>query len=432
MKAGYTVAWSEGTYLTQQHFQYWDASMQTACAQAMQFNKPYAYGVSLCILDEQVLSQGICRLKQLCWISRTGQVVTYHDQIMPILQCILAEKSDAIVYLQMPYNNNCRGLSGYECHEMTAQYHVEYFQLNDFHDKNRTQEIALKRQHIALSTSSLAPEGCISVPFVRLKYKSGNYFEYDASFIPESTSIFNVQPLLEVFCRIYQSVADKVYALKKQLERKWDAQSHIEAMKWSDCLVSLNVMRQHGKSHPHDLYQLMVSLLHQAYLTKKEGLILPEYHHHDLAGTFSTIEQYLNSMLELNVLPEEDKIVLSKIDEQHYSTGPIPLAVIQNFDWYLGVSLAHDDLQWVRQFMQQVKLSSVETLPNILISALPGISLQHVQRPPSSIRIRSGFEYFKLKKHDAYWESLVIHQNMTVYLPKPFHAAELSLDIVRE
>ncbi|MFI4956477.1 MAG: type VI secretion system baseplate subunit TssK [Gammaproteobacteria bacterium] len=431
MKAGYTIAWSEGTYLTQQHFQYWDASIHDAQTRLMHLLMPYAYGLLACTWDTEALTQGVCRLKYVRWVCPTGEVMTYDGTHMPVLQCVLDPHASTYIYLQCG-NHGCEGLSGYVCTTQQPQYQVEYDELPDTYDSGKKQEVALKRANLILSTSPIPPTGGWSYPIACVKHRVGNHFIWDRDFIPAVMQISSCDGLRDWMDRIMHGVSDKVCSLQKQLERKWDPQAYLEATQWSDVLVELTLIKQHGVAHPHMLYALSSKLIHQAYLLKGTGLQFPPYQHDRLTDIFMWIETTLNEIWAINELPEEDKIILSRLDEHHYSTGHIPLPVIQSCDWYLGVSMESDDLKWVKNFIQQVKLSPSQNLTGILVSALPGIGLQHVQRPPSSVRLRSGYEYFKLKKNDPYWESLVTHQNMTVYLPKPFHTAQLSLDIVKE
>lgn len=431
MKTGYSIAWAEGTFLTQQHFQYWDDTIKESQLCVMQTLLPYAYGLIACVWDTSGLGQGVFQVKTLRWRTAQGDVLCHDHSAMPLLQCHIGLKEACDVYL-VAHTQGCHGLSGYPESNHDPRFHVEYHAVSDSFDTSKIQEVALKRFHLSLVAATSRPQTTFAYPIARLKYRIGNAFELDQDFMPTSIQVNACEGLAQLIQRLIRGMTDKLASTQQQLDKKWDVQLHLEAIQWSHCLVDLTEIQRHGTAHPHTVYVLLAKLVQQAYLLKPGAVQIPAYDHERLHDVMQAMEMLVQTVWGVDRIREEEKITLTRQDDCHYVTGAVPRDAIETCDWYLGVSVAQDDLAWIKQFIQQVKVSPQENLDSILMSALPGIGLQHVQRPPSSVRLRSGYEYFKLKKHDAYWESFLNHGHVTVYLPKPFHTAALTLDVVKE
>lgn len=222
MKAGYTLAWSEGTYLTQQHFQCWGKTIDQIYLSVINHLVPYAYGVMQCEFDDDAIRQGICRLTSLQLLTRSGHHIVYQSTHMPVVECLLNDSS-ALIYLHWSQNDLCRGLSGYDNMGPAPQFEVEYHLIRDMHDTQRAQEVAFKRYRIELSNSPMAAEGTYSMPIARVRHNVGNQYEFDKAYMPTAMS-FKAVPSFNLFLeRLIPVITHKLSSLKQQLSRKWDA-----------------------------------------------------------------------------------------------------------------------------------------------------------------------------------------------------------------
>jgi type VI secretion system protein ImpJ len=69
-------------------------------------------------------------------------------------------------------------------------------------------------------------------------------------------------------------------------------------------------------------------------------------------------------------------------------------------------------------------------MEHLVRNALPGVSLRHLQIPPSAIPIKLNYQYFSLNQDGPEWEAIKRSRNFAAWVPADFPNPELELIIV--
>ncbi len=97
---------------------------------------------------------------------------------------------------------------------------------------------------------------------------------------------------------------------------------------------------------------------------------------------------------------------------------------------YLAVSSTLDETELAKKVTQLVKISSGTQLEQLVHSALPGISLTHMAKPPGSIPVKLDYQYFSLNQSGRAWEAVGKARNLAAYVPGDIPAPQLELVIL--
>ena len=97
---------------------------------------------------------------------------------------------------------------------------------------------------------------------------------------------------------------------------------------------------------------------------------------------------------------------------------------------YLAVSSEMNEGELINKVPSLVKVCSATQIEVLVQKALPGVTLTHMQRPPSAIPIKLNHQYFSLNMSGVYWETVLRGRNLAAYVPGDFPAPQLELIIL--
>jgi type VI secretion system protein ImpJ len=82
--------------------------------------------------------------------------------------------------------------------------------------------------------------------------------------------------------------------------------------------------------------------------------------------------------------------------------------------------------------LQLVKVCSAQFVPELVKRALPGLTLTHMQVPPSAISAKVDSQYFAVTRSGPCWEHLMRTKNVGVYVPGDIPSPEIELIVLLE
>ena len=146
------VVWSEGTLLTQQHFQQWQLFLEQQRIETMKMSEPYYWGVQSLSIDESALLNGVFRVKECQAIFPHGQLVMFNTEQSGELTCDLRDDhaDSSGIYLCIPLNQQIAGLSGYSENKKQSGWRTKYETIQDLYDLSREREVAFGEANLML------------------------------------------------------------------------------------------------------------------------------------------------------------------------------------------------------------------------------------------------------------------------------------------
>jgi type VI secretion system protein ImpJ len=202
-------------------------------------------------------------------------------------------------------------------------------------------------------------------------------------------------------------------------------------------IAHLQYLLNHSWIHPLRAYEYLVEsvakLSSLAQKTEVQKIVF--YDHNNLQSVFSALAFSFKTLIHV-VVPERLAIIdLVKEKDCKYCSDNIPKYILEKQSFFLIVLHVEGETDWINRFLREVKISSIDYLDIIIASALPGLALNYVSRPPHQLPIKSGYQYFQicpLGLKGEHWEKIIKTRSMGIFLSGYFMNIEIKLLAIEE
>jgi len=186
--------------------------------------------------------------------------------------------------------------------------------------------------------------------------------------------------------------------------------------------------------HPEELFREM-SRLSGALCTfslDSSPRSLPAYNHYDSGSGFAYLEDHIVRHLEI-IVPSQAVVIPLKAAARYFFEGEIrDQRCLGRSRWILGVRSPVGEADVISKTLQFVKVCSSQFVPELVKRALPGLTLNHMQVPPSAISAKVDSQYFVITRSGPCWEHIMRTRNIGVYVPGDLPTPEIELIVLLE
>jgi type VI secretion system protein ImpJ len=437
--------WSEGTLLSQQHFQQWDLFLEHSRLFQLKMLQPYFWGLLQLEIDEVALLTDRFRIKTCTAIFPNGRMVTFNTSEHGELCLELNQPHNEIteIFLCTPLSQHIQGLSGYDTPHDFCAFKTQYKYTLDQYDHCREREVAFAIPNLCLLDHHQNREQYTQIKIALLERNINGQNQCIKQFIPSTVHISANSALTDFLQCVLDLLSAKTKLLTdKNFNHVQDA-SQLKNIEFIHFLLLqtlnqfspvLKDLQQKRFTHPWELYQEIVRLLGglSVFPHTEHNLKLPFYDHNNLTEVFHTLKtqlQYvLGQTLPLNVL----KLDLIQHTDSLYLIDQIDHNLFIKHDFYLAVKIESDDLTWIHRFLQQVKIACQTDIQAVIGSAVPTITLKHIQRPQDYLPSKNGYEYFCLNKQNEYWQRIKETGNLALFISYEFTDAQFEILAIKK
>ena len=438
------VVWAEGIFLGQQHFQAWDRQLNERIGFAMQAHLPFYWGVSVLEWSETALREGRFELNRLKCVLPNGQAIDFNrEQEDPVFFDLASSgREECVVSLAVPNNGVVAGVAGYQSDSRIASWIAQYKDLSDDCDSARTREVLLAKPNIMLRIERDTAERMQSLRLVKIQRQYDGEYKVVNDIFPPCLNINAITSLRDVVQSSVDMLTNLVREFAKNRLKIGDVSSYstnelTEFLFNKELALLLPEMQQYIQQpnlHPYGYYQLLTRI-HQVvsvYIHPEAIGRVVEYKHDALEECLTPLLNDVRNMLLSRKERPEDQVALNYLSPGRYETTEVPRHALENFSFYLAVDCKQDSVEWVNQFTGLCKLASIDQLDAIVASGLPGVPIKHVQRLPQKIRIKSGYEYFRILTDNELWNAVVLSQKFGMFCMGEFADAKIELIMLEE
>ena len=96
--------------------------------------------------------------------------------------------------------------------------------------------------------------------------------------------------------------------------------------------------------------------------------------------------------------------------------------------FYLAVSAAMPAAELVEVVPLRFKLGAPDDVEKFVLSAMPGVRLQHAPQVPAAVPVRPDTCYFTIEAKGQMYERMLQAQSISIYVPSGM--SELSLELI--
>lgn len=441
------VVWHEGMHLAQHTFQaqsrYFEDSIQFVVSHL--FVAPY--GVAGLDLDAAALQNGTVSVLHARGVMPDG--LPFHipqgDPPPPplgIRELFSPTQDSQLLLLAIPAYQpgqaNCTLAPG----ETSRRYVAEFGDIPDDTTGGDKRTVTFGRKNFRLVLEGTpASEGLVTLPIARVRRDGAGHFIFDPEFVPPCLQIGASPRLLDMLQRVVEMLDAKSGAVRGGGAQAEGAggrgASGDVASFWLSHAVHSAVapLRHHlhaKRVHPERLF-VELSRLGGALCTfalDAHPGALPAYDHDHLGECFAALDQHIRANLEI-VVPTGYVTVQLQRSAQYLQVGAIvDKRCLGPAVWFLGVRSSLGDAELIRSVPQLIKVCSQKHILRLVKEAYPGLTLQHVATPPSSIAPRADMRYFTVIRSGPCWEAIAQSQDLGIYVPDGIRDAELELRVL--
>lgn len=440
MKSIRKVIWAEGMFLGQQHFQLWDEYYERLQNLHVRSISPLSWGLLDFEYDEDALENNQFRLISCHAIFPDGRVISYNlneNHIVSIeLNKGFSDKVD--IYLCLPANRSASGINGYRENGKLCAWKADYLRIQDENDASREREVMLASPNLVLLTGDDSLENYSSLKISELVNDGEGVYKIVDDFVPTITRIGASNRLISLLQNIIDLFSAKIRILnerRNQLTAQSASFGHNDVSNFlvlqtlSSAIPLLNHYKNTSDIHPEKIYSLLVSVIGGLcpFGFDLDVHNIPKYKHNDLTVVFDRLERQLRKLVDIAMPGELITLDLKKEADLLYSLDIVDSKVISSSLLYIAVYSPSDNPLWINVFSKMVKVSSRQDIEVVVASALPGIKIQHVQRPPNNLPVKSGYEYFKIVPHGKFWDRVSKLKTLAIFLPNEFRDIKINI-----
>jgi type VI secretion system protein ImpJ len=435
------VVWSEGMLLTPQHFQQWDRHYEGLIAERFRTHDPFAWGITTLDMDRDGLANGRFTLLQCTVVMPDGLIIdipeldgapstrTFTDLFLPTMESLN-------VYLGIPVERT-DGMTcqlGKESGARPARFFAEHIEAVDTTTGDNPREVMVAKKNLRLFFSGEETADTVSVKVAELIRQPSGAIGLKETYIPPCLWI-SASPYL---LRLLRALVELLVAKKATFS---DAQRGVLELIGSDLgkfalvaavsthLPALQHLSQVERIHPESLYMAMVRLAGQMLMlaAPNESPDLPKYQHENLTATFEGLDKRIRSIVE-GVTPTRYITIPLDSSGDNVWVGRVPeMRLFASGQFFIMASGDLPEDQVRNLVPQQVKIGSPSKLREIVAAAMPGVKLYHTPKPPATLPMKIGTQYFRLDDRGVFWDEIKKSQVVALHVPQSLQNLRIQL-----
>jgi type VI secretion system protein ImpJ len=436
------VAWREGQFLRPQHFQQADRSIDWRLNLRAGLLRPYAWGLSDIVIDEDLASLGKFTVVRARGVLPDGTAFAIPDDIPPPPPLDLPDDTrDAIIYITLPAAQpGAQEFDEAESAGVEIRFLVSESDVADCFSEDRTAEpIELARPNLRFGATRDQTYGRVLCGLAKVREMQGKRVLFDDRYIPPVQDIAATRPLKHGLVDILGRCDQRADELSQRAVEATDGGSETFASfllllainRWIPVLRHLDSL---PGVHPERLFEALSSLAGEiATLARPErkAPALPAYDHEDLRGCFAPLFDLLQSMLSTGISSSARQLPLEQAGPGAWVSTIVDRNLYQYGYFYLAVRAAASTDEIRQLFPSVAKLGAVEKMRQIVDAALPGVPLRHTPTPPPQLRVMPGYVYFELDRGVPDWRDFATATAMGLHVAGEWPRLQMELWCVK-
>jgi type VI secretion system protein ImpJ len=444
MSADGRVAWREGLFLRQQHFQQLERHIDAQVAGAGRHARPYGWGITELVVNQDLAALGKFAIERLSGVMPDGLQFAIPGTLPPPPPIEIPDDArNASVQLTLPAHQPGAvefrdvGAPGAEA----ARYLVDTVDVADVFSDERTQEpLEMARPNLRFGITRDQTYGRITLELARVREMVNGAIQFDERHIPPTLDIRASARLAGFLADILGRAGQRVEELALRAVEAADAGAEsianfllLQALnRWRPQLAHLSTLPM---VHPERLFEAFVGMAGElATLTRPERQPppFPAYDHVRLRETFEPVVEAIQAALSAVYDRAAVQLPLVQAGAGAYTARNTDPGLYQTGYFYLVVS-ARAPLEEVRaRFPSVAKIGPVQKMRQIVDSALAGIPLRHTPTPLPQIRALPGHVYFELDRSAPDWPELAAAPALGLHIAGDWPELRLELWCVKK
>jgi type VI secretion system protein ImpJ len=322
-----------------------------------------------------------------------------------------------------------------------TRYLAEVALMRDENSSQIERPVQIARKNFRLLVDSEAREGVPAIKVARVTRTDSGILQLDPSYVPPILDIRASDYLMSVARRLLEILTAKSGTLSGMRRQKSAGLADFSASDianfWllytvNTFLPPLRHLFEVKRGHPETLFNMMNQLAGAltTFSTKIAPRDLPLYDHRELGARIGDLDDKLRYLLETVIPTNFVSLPLKYASPSIYSTAIEEDKYLTNTKMYLAMNAEMPEADLIQKAPNLVKACSANHLEHLVRNALPGVSMRHLQIPPSAIPVKLNYQYFSLNQDGPAWEAIRRSRNFATWVPSDFPNPQMELIIL--
>ncbi|QEY26154.1 type VI secretion system baseplate subunit TssK [Neisseria zalophi] len=427
------VVWSEGIFITPQHFQQFERYLESSLRQFIMQNG-YFWGFSSLTVDTSSLKAGVISVREAEGVFPDGSIFVFSEGQLPSLNLkVPANIKDEKVYLAVNLPSSVNSEVEFGKNEISSdvcRYKAFEKALSDTTNIDLDKRtITLAELNPVLILESNLTSGQTALPIAIIHSSSADFeVVLDESYIPPSLGSQKQQHLKSYISEIYGLLMQKSNSLANAVNDP-NTGGSVEVM---DFMMLQTINRYLAylshekdgarKTHPEELFvnlsKLCADLM--TFLPSRKVANIPVYEHNDLATCFGKLFFNLRKSLSMVLEQRAIRIPLDMRDEATHVAQTPDQSLLDKASFILAIKADMPSEALRQKIPSVVKIGTVEKVKELVAYHLPGIRVHALSVAPRELPYHNGYVYFELDKQHELWDAFDISSGMAFHLAGNF------------
>lgn len=427
------VVWSEGIFITPQHFQQFERYLESGSRQLTVISKGYFWGFSSLILDSDGLKHGVISVREAEGIFPDGSVFCFSEKQLENLTIKIPKNiKDTKICLAITLPSSINKEFFFPEQDVAISYRYKTFDktlpdTTNIELGNRQITLAELNPILALESDITSTQTALPIALI---HSSSADFEVvlEESYIPPYLSSQKQQHLKAYISEIYGLLMQKSNSLANAVNDP-NSGGSVEVM---DFMMLQTINRYLAylhheyegarQTHPEQLFvnlsKLCADLM--TFLPSRKIGELPVYKHNDLASCFGKLFFNLRKSLSIVLEQRAIRIPLDMRDEATHVAQTPDQTLLDKASFVLAIKADMPNEALRQKIPSVVKIGTVEKVKELVAYHLPGIRLHALSVAPRELPYHNGYVYFELDKKHELWGTFDTSSGMAFHLAGNF------------
>ncbi len=439
------VIWSEGLFLRPQHFQQMERSLESLVQARTSGSLAHAWGFSRLVIDDEALKIGRVSIREADGLMPDGTPFSIpRDYPAPPPLEVPSDLKDALVYLALPVWRS--GMPEFSVddgqHATLARYVGADMEVPDaVLGSQEAADMRLGRLNLRYLVDGDPRDAFCSMGVVRVvERRSTGAVVLDERYIPpmlESASQVHLQQFLEETRNLVRHRADALAGRLNQSNQKGVGEiSEFLMLQIANRFDPWLTHLHHRETlHPEALYTCLLQLAGElatfSARRKRRATDYLPYRHDDLRGSFEPLMVDIRDLLTEVINPNAINIPLQERAKGLYTGMIADLELIRtaSFIMVVNAQMASESLR--QRLPREVKIGPAEKIRDMVMSHLPGITVQPLPMAPPALPFYAGYTYFELDRRSEFWKPLEVGKLLALHIAGEFPGLHMELWALR-
>lgn len=438
------VVWSEGMFLTPQHFQqaenYLEKFTKSLC-----FENSFegVYGFSELEIDHSLLDLGKFGIKKAKGIFKDGTPFNVDHEIVIDIP---VGTSREIIYLVVPIYQEGALLVQYGDNSQARfkSYDVDIYDNTTI--SNETVKIQMADLNISLRLGNDHLDNYLAIPVTEVsEYATGGSVVLNKAFIPECLNVRISSYLQENINYIYDKLQYRINTVSHRLANVGNNKSYqsmIRDFLWMSALgewaplwreISQN---KNLKLSPKYFYFYCISMLGKMY--GLEGRELPELALWNFSNLYELYSKVFALMHECLREVQSDNVTTLQWDTSLFASRHLLRALVRDRSLFLDsrfvlvVTAPNYAGNLIVDFPKACKIAGNSDIANIVINALSGVPLRNLPIAPTELKTKNNAAYFEIDTRSDIWQNIINNDEpIALHIDDRFKEIAVDLHIIK-